>query len=59
MEQPRVVAKDDEMRRLHADLRHIVDLQAAALVRGRLDARGGIFQNIIEHTGRDAHGVLV
>ena len=47
------------MRRLDADLRDIVDLQTAALVRGRLDARGCIFQNVVEHAGGDAHAVLV
>ena len=36
VEQARVVAEDDKVRRLHADLRHIIDLQAASLVRGRL-----------------------
>ena len=47
------------MRRLDADLRHIVDLEPASFVCGRLDARGGIFENVVEHAGRDAHGVLV
>ena len=32
-----VVAEHDEVGRLDADLRHIIDLQAAALVRGGLD----------------------
>ena len=59
MEQLRVVAENNEMRRLDADLRHIINLQAAALVRGRLDTRGRVLQNVVEHTGRNAHTVLV
>ena len=59
MEQPPVVAEHHEVRRLHAHLRHIVDLQAAALVRGRLDAGLGIRQNGIQHTGGDPEGSLI
>ena len=47
------------MGRLDADLGHIVDLQAAALVRGRLDAGCGIGQDVVEHAGGDAHGGLL
>ena len=59
MEQPRIVAEDDEMRRLHADLRHIIDLEPAALVRRRLYARRGILKDVVEHAGGDTHGILV
>ena len=59
MEQPPVIAEHHEVRRLHAHLRHIVDLQAAALVRGRLDAGLGIRQNGIQHTGGDPEGGLI
>ena len=59
MEKTAVVAEEDKMRRLDADLRDIVDLQPATLVRGRLNARGCVFQNIIEHASCDAHAVLV
>ena len=59
MEQARVVAEDDKVRRLHADLRHIIDLQTASLVRGRLHAGRGVLKDVVEHAGRDAHGALV
>ena len=59
MEQTRIVAEYDKMRRLYADLCHIVDFQAAALVRRRLHASRRILQHVVEHTGGDAHGILV
>ena len=47
------------MGRFDAHLGHIVDLQPAALVRGRLHTGLGIRQNAVEHTGGDTHGGLV
>ena len=59
MEKSCVVAEDHKVRRLYTDLRHVINLQPAALIRRRLDARGRIFKNVVEHAGRNAHGVLV
>ena len=59
MEQLRVVAENDEGRRFDAGLGHVVNLQALALVGRRLNARGGIAENVVEHTGRNTHGRLV
>ena len=60
MEQTLVVAEDDEMRGANTDLRHIIDLQAATLIRGRLHTSLSILQHVIELTGGDAGtGLLV
>ena len=59
MEQLPTVAEHDEARRLDARLRHVIDLQAAALVRRRLDARLRVGEDVVEHAGGDAHGALV
>ena len=47
------------MRRLDTHLGHIVDLQAAPLVGGRLDAGLGVSQHAVQHAGGDAHGGLI
>lgn len=47
------------MGRLDAHLGHVVDLQASALIRGRLHAGLGVGQHAVEHTGGDAHGGLI
>ena len=47
------------MGRFDAHLGHIVDLQPAALVRGRLHTGLSVRQNAVEHTGGDTHGGLV
>ena len=59
MEQFLTVAEHNEAGRLDARLRHIIDLQAAALVRRRLDARLRVGEDVVEHAGGDAHGALV
>ena len=53
MEELPVIAEDDEVWRAHAHLRHVVDLQALALVRGRLDARLRVLENVVEHPRGD------
>ena len=59
MEQVGTVHENDERRRLGACLGHIVDLQAAALVRGGLHPGSGVGQDVVEHPGGDAHGALI
>src|SRR5574344_1067018 len=54
MEQLAAVAEDDKVRRFDADLRHVVDLQASALVGGRLNARLRVGKDIVEHAGGDS-----
>ena len=46
------------MRGFGAGLRHIIDLQAAALIRRRLDTGGSICQNAVQRTGGDTAAVL-
>ena len=58
MEQPGVVAENHKVRGLGAGLGHIVDLQAAALIRGRLHPGGGIRQDAVQGAGGDTAGVL-
>ena len=51
MEQLRVVAKDDKGGRRNRSLRHVIDLQASALIRRRLNARDRVVEHVIEHSG--------
>ena len=55
MEQFGVVAEANEGGGLDAGLGDIVDLQAAALVRRRLNTGGGLGQNGVQVAGGDAH----
>ena len=57
VEQLLVVAEDDEVGRLHAHLRHVVDLQALALIGRRLYACRCLCQNVVQGAGRNAHRV--
>ena len=59
VEQLLVVAEHHKVGRADAHLGHVVDLQAAALVRGGLHPGLGIGQDGVEHTGGDAHGGLL
>ena len=59
MKQLRIVAENDKGRRGDGLLRHIIDLEPAALIRRRLHARRGILKDVVEHPGGDAHGILV
>ena len=59
MEQPPVIAEHHKMRRLYADLRHVIDFQAAALIRGGLHPGLCVCQNRIQHTRGHAEGRLI
>ena len=59
MEELGLVAEADEVRGTGACLGHIENLQAAALVGGRLDTSGGIGQQRVQHTGGDTGGCLL
>ncbi len=59
MEKVFFVYKADECGWLGGRLGHVVDLQPAALVGGRLDSGGGHGQHVVELTGGNAHAVLV
>ena len=59
MEQLPGIAEDHKVGRLDTGLSHVVDLQAAALVRGGLHSGLGVCQDVIEHTGGDTHIALV
>ena len=59
MEQTGIVAEEHKMRRTNTDLRHIVDFQTAALVRGRLHTSLGVCQHVIQHTGGNTGGCLI
>ena len=58
MEELNIVTKDDKCRGSHADLRHIVDLEAATLIGGRLNADHRVAKNVIEHTRGYTHNRL-
>ena len=59
MEQTGIVTEDNEVRGLGACLSHVVDLQAAALIRGRLNTGGGISQHAVQSTGGDTGRILL
>ena len=58
MEQPGVVAENDEMGRLGAGLGHVENLQAATLIRRRLHPGGGVGKDAVQRAGGDAAGIL-
>ena len=58
VEKAGIITENDEVRRLGAGLGHIVDLQAATLIRRRLNTSSGIRQNTVQRTGGDAAGIL-
>ena len=59
MEELLVVAENDKGRRFDAGLGHVVDLQAFSLIGRRLNARGSVAENVVEHTRWNAHSGLV
>ena len=59
MEKLGTVHESHECRRLGGSLSHVIDLQASALIRGGLNARGGVCENVVEPAGRYADGVLL
>ena len=59
VEQAGIVAENNEVGGLGAGLGHVVDLQTAAFVRGRLHTGGGISQNGVQRTGGDTGVVLL
>ena len=59
MEELCVVAEDNEGGGSNADLSHVVDLEALALVGGRLCAHRCFAKHVVEHTCGYAHGGLV
>ena len=59
VEQPCVVAEEDEAGGTGAGLGDVVDLESAALVRGGLDPGCGVLQYVIQHAGGYPHGALL
>ncbi len=55
VEQFGAVAEDDKCRRCDRGLRHVVNAQSLALVRGRLNARHSLAQYVVQHSGGYAH----
>lgn len=58
VEQPGVVAENDEMGRLGAGLGHVENLQAATLIRRRLHPGGGVGEDAVQRASGDAAGIL-
>ena len=59
MEQLTGVAENYKTGRFDAGLGHVIDFQAAALVRGRLNPDLSVGKDVVEHAGGDAHAALV
>ena len=54
MEELYVVTEYNERGRSHGYLRHIVYLEASALIGGRLNSHRCLAENLVEHTGSDS-----
>ena len=58
MHQFLVINKDDKGRRLHRNLRDIIELQSFSLVRRRLLHGNGLCHDLVQDTRLHAHGMV-